>query len=90
MLKDIYGKAFNTNVYAKKLVPSSSLSFLNLTLHHLHSISNNMHSLDEIGEIDAEAFCKFAKNHNALLFPAFEMQIYLQGSTLGKWVHCFR
>jgi hypothetical protein len=42
-----------------------------------------MHSLDEIGDIDAEAFCKFAKNHNALLFPAFEMQTALQRSTLG-------
>lgn len=55
----------------------------------LFSIANNMHSLDEMGEIDAEAFCKFAKNHNALLFPAFEMQTALQTATLGTafWQH---
>jgi hypothetical protein len=35
------------------------------------------------GDVNAEQFCLFAKNHNALLFPAFEMQKALQKSTLG-------
>lgn len=39
--------------------------------------------MDSNGEIDAEHFCKFAKTHHALLFPAFEMQTALHRATLG-------
>lgn len=53
------------------------------TNHHARAITADLKALEKDGDINAEQFCKFAKTHHALLFPAFEMQQLLQRRTLG-------
>lgn len=42
------------------------------------------------GEITLNRFLEFAKHHHSLLFPAFQMQLYLKKNLLGVnfWERC--
>jgi hypothetical protein len=52
-----------------------------------------MKELQAIGEIDLEIFLEFSRTHHSLLFPAFQMQLYLRKKVLGVYFwnsHCDR
>eukprot|EP01034_Spumella_vulgaris_P028841 gene28841-35778_t len=67
-------EAMIKDIYGKKAATNT----------HAKAITYALKALDIKQDIDAETFTQFCKNHYYLLFPAFEMQIYLQGSTLGR------
>lgn len=55
------------------------------TNFHAKNILNELGDMSRQGVVlDVDAFRKFVKTHHALLFPAFQMQLYLQKRVLGR------
>lgn len=55
------------------------------TNFHAQNIKNDLKEIEKNGiAVDIEQFREFCRNHQALLFPAARMQLYLQQKVLGR------
>jgi len=48
------------------------------------NVYEQIEALEVMGDIDTDIFREFARNHPALLFPAFQIQEHLQRKVLGS------
>jgi hypothetical protein len=80
MVKDVYGSKYEQNIHAKRSVPFARA----LLLSHpsVFRVSAKLEELDR-QNIDLATFQKFAESHQALLYPAFEMQTRFHDQVLG-------
>jgi hypothetical protein len=70
------------------LLLCSFCSFDHLTFSH--SVLHELKQIEKNSTFNVEKFADFAKYHQGMLYPAFQLQYMLQGKILGHkfWTRC--